>query len=116
MSETTRGIAGIYQELRRRNVFRVAMVYLIASWILIQIAETTFPALNLPDWTVTFVVVLLAMGFPIAVIFAWAFELTPEGLKKTAHVNPTESVTQSTGQRINYMIIGSLVFAVLVLV
>jgi TolB-like protein len=116
MSETSRGITGIYKELRRRNVFRVAMVYLIASWILIQIAETTFPALNLPDWTVTFVVVLLAMGFPIAVIFAWAFELTPEGLKKTVHVDPTESLTSTTGQRINYMIIGSLVVAVLVLV
>ena len=66
MAELTGGISKLYKELRRRNVFRVTTVYLIASWILIQIAETTFPALNLPDWTVTFVVVLLAMGFPIA--------------------------------------------------
>ena len=115
MAESTGGISKLYKELRRRNVFRVTTVYLIASWILIQIAETTFPALNLPDWTVTFVVVLLAMGFPIAVIFAWAFELTPDGLKKTTQVNPAESVTPATGQRINYMIIASLAIAVFVL-
>ena len=115
MAESASGISKLYKELRRRNVFRVTTVYLIASWILIQIAETTFPALNLPDWTVTFVVVLLAMGFPIAVIFAWAFELTPDGLKKTTQVDPTESVTTATGQRINYMIIASLTIAVFVL-
>jgi TolB-like protein len=115
MAESAGGFSKFYKELRRRNVFRVTTVYLIASWILIQIAETTFPALNLPDWTVTFVVVLLAMGFPIAVIFAWAFELTPEGLKKTTQVDPTVSVTSVTGQRINYMIIASLATAVFVL-
>jgi TolB-like protein/Flp pilus assembly protein TadD len=105
-----------WRELRRRNVFKVAMVYLIASWLLIQIAETTFPALQLPDWTVTFVVVVLAILFPIAVIFAWAFELTPEGLKRTGQVDPSESITGQTGQRMNHLIIGALVLAVVVLV
>ncbi|MDH4029435.1 MAG: tetratricopeptide repeat protein [Chromatiales bacterium] len=116
MSGKKRGSGGILQELQRRNVFKVAMVYLIASWVLIQVAETTFPALQLPEWTVTFVVVVLGILFPIAVIFAWAFELTPEGLKKTGEVDPGESITSSTGQRINYLIIGTLVIAVVVLV
>ena len=84
---------GFLGELKRRNVVKVATVYLLASWVLIQIAETTFPALHLPEWTVTFVVLLLAIFFPIALIFAWAFELTPEGLKRTgeeARMYPAE--------------------------
>jgi TolB-like protein/lipoprotein NlpI len=107
---------GFFQELRRRNVAKVATVYLIASWVLIQVAETTFPALQLPEWTITFVVVILGILFPIAIIFAWAFEVTPEGLKKTAEVEADESITSQTGQKINYLIIGGLVIAVLVLV
>ncbi len=103
---------GLFSELRRRNVIKVATVYLIAAWLLIQIAETVFPALQLPEWTVTFVVVVLAILFPIAVIFAWAFELTPQGLKKTAEVAPEQSITSRTGQKINYLIIGVLVAAV----
>jgi len=101
--------------MRRRNVFKVATVYLIASWVLIQIAETTFPALSLPEWTVTFVVMLLLLGLPIALILAWAFEVTPEGIKKTVEVPAEQSITSSTGQRINYLIIGSLAAAVILL-
>ena len=105
-----------FGELRRRNVFKVAMVYLIASWLLIQIAETTFPALKLPEWTVTFVVVILALLLPIAIIFAWAFELTPEGLRRTGEVAPDESIADHTGQRMNRVIIGTLAVAVVFLV
>ncbi len=115
MSERAK-TGSFWRELRRRNVFKVAMVYLIAAWLLIQIAETTFPALQLPDWTVTFVVVVLAILFPIAVIFAWAFELTPDGLRRSGEVDPSESITGKTGQRINHLIIGALVVAVVVLV
>ncbi len=116
MSGDARRPGGLLSELRRRNVFRVATVYLIASWLLIQVAETVFPALQLPEWTVTFIVVVLAILFPIAVIFAWAFELTPEGLRKTAEVEPASSITARTGQKINYLIIGILAAAVLFLV
>ena len=115
MSGDARRPGGLLSELRRRNVFRVATVYLIASWLLIQVAETVFPALQLPEWTVTFVVVVLAILFPIAVIFAWAFELTPEGLKKTTEVEPKSSITSRTGQKINYLIIGILAVAILFL-
>ncbi len=64
-------------ELKRRNVFKVAIAYAIAAWILIEITATTFPILKLPDWTVTLVTVLVLIAFPLSLIFAWAFELTP---------------------------------------
>ncbi len=113
MSDTAGGFSRFLREMRRRNVFKVATVYLIAAWVLIQIAETTFPALGLPEWTVTFVVMLLLLGLPIALILAWAFEVTPEGIKKTAEVPVQESITSNTGQRINYLIIGTLAVAVI---
>jgi TolB-like protein len=115
LSGAESGFGRLLKEMRRRNVFKVATVYLIASWLLIQIAETTFPALSLPEWTVTFVVMLLLMGLPIALILAWAFEVTPEGIKKTAEVPVDQSITPTTGQRINYLIIGTLAFAVVFL-
>ena len=65
-----------------RNVFRVAGGYLVVGWILMQVADTFFPALNLPEWTTTLVAALLVLGFPVAVLLAWAFELTPEGVKR----------------------------------
>jgi len=116
MNEDAPRSRGLFAELRRRNVFKVATVYLIASWFLIQVAETIFPVLQLPEWTVTFVVVVLAILFPIAAIFAWAFELTPEGLKRSGDVDPAESITPATGHKINYLIIGILVVAVAFLV
>jgi adenylate cyclase len=73
-----------FTELKRRRVFRVAAVYGVSGWLLVQVAATTFPALKLPDWTVTLVVVLVVLGFPVAVALAWAFDLTPAGLERTA--------------------------------
>lgn len=97
-----------FEELKRRNVFRVATAYAIAGWLIIQICTSTFPHLNIPGWIITAVIIFVAIGFPIALIFAWAFELTPEGLKKTAEVNQDQSVTQNTGRKINRLIITSL--------
>ena len=71
----------VFKELKRRNVFRVAAAYLVVAWLLIEVSSTVFPILKLPDWTVTFVAVMLIVGFPVAVVLAWAFELTPDGLK-----------------------------------
>jgi len=103
------------QELKRRNVFRVAAIYLIVSWLLIQIGDVMFPALRLPEWTTTMLVAFLLLGFPIALILSWAYEATPEGMKRTSDVAPGESITDSTGQKINYIIIGVLVVAVVFL-
>jgi TolB-like protein/Tfp pilus assembly protein PilF len=100
------------QELKRRNVFRVAIIYIVVSWLLMQIGDVMFPALRLPEWTTTLLVAFLILGFPVAVIFAWAFELTPDGVFRTADVPEGQSITAATGQKINYLIIGVLVIAV----
>ena len=99
------------KELKRRNVIRVAIAYGIAAWLLIEITATTFPILKLPDWSVTLVTVLVLIGFPLALIFAWAFELTPEGLKKEKDVDRSESITHITGRKLDFAIISALVLA-----
>ncbi|HSG98004.1 MAG TPA: hypothetical protein VLA11_08420 [Woeseiaceae bacterium] len=100
------------QELKRRNVFRVALVYVVVSWLLMQIGDVMFPALLLPEWTPTLLVAFLILGFPLVVVFAWAFELTPDGVVRTSNVPEEQSITADTGRKINFMIIGILVIAV----
>ena len=102
-------------ELKRRNVFKVAIAYAIAAWILIEITATTFPILKLPDWSVTLVTVLVLIAFPLTLIFAWAFELTPEGLKKEKDVVRSESIAQVTGRKLDFAIIGAMAVAILFL-
>jgi len=104
-------VGNLLQELRRRNVFRVGAAYLIVGWLIVQIVETVSDPLGLPAWTEAFFIVLLLAGFPVALIFAWAFEITPEGVKKTHEVNPEASVTATTGKKLNYAIIAALVLA-----
>jgi TolB-like protein/Flp pilus assembly protein TadD len=99
-------------ELRRRNVFKVGAAYAIVAWLLVQIATNAFPALQLPAWTTTFVTALLLLGFPIALLLAWAYEVTPEGIKRTKQVPLAESITHLTGQRLNYIVTGLLVLGV----
>ena len=104
-------MSGLFHELKRRNVVRVAAAYIVVGWLVVQIAQLLFEAFGTPDWVIKTVIVLIAIGFPFALIFAWAFELTPEGLMKTADVDASSSITPRTGQRINYVIIGGLVIA-----
>ena len=80
-----------FEELKRRKVFRVAATYAVVAWILMQIGEVTFPALNIPEWVMSTLVVVLLAGFPIAVIFAWIFDKTPQGFIKT-DVSDTENI------------------------
>lgn len=108
-------ISNFIQELRRRNVFKVATAYTIASWLLAQIANVFEEALELPTWFDSVIVSTLILGFPIALIFAWAFELTPEGLKKSKEVEITQSVTSRTGKKLNGIIITVLSMAVIFL-
>lgn len=75
--------SNFFKELRRRNVYKVAVAYTIVGWLLIQIATQVFPFLEIPNWTVRLVIVLVAIGLPIALLIAWAFEATPEGIKRT---------------------------------
>jgi len=104
-----------FRELKRRNVFRIATAYAIGGWLIIQICTSTFPYLNLPDWLITAVIVFVGIGLPIALIFAWAFELTPEGIKKSKEVDITASVTDRTGKKLNGIIITVLSMAVIFL-
>ena len=98
-------------ELKRRNVFRVGVAYVVAAWLLVEVASVFLPALRLPEWTLTFLVFLVVVGFPIALIFAWAFELTPEGIKREAEVDRTESTTHVTGRKLDFVIIALLCVA-----
>jgi len=104
------------QELKRRNVFRVAAIYVVVSWLLLQIGDVMFPALLLPEWTTTMLVAFLLLGFPVAIIFAWAYEITPDGVLRTQDVPEEQSIASDTGQKINRLIIGVLAIAVIVLV
>src|SRR6185436_9715952 len=91
---------GFLGELQRRNVYRVAVTYTVVSWLLIQIATQVFPFFEIPAWAERLVVLLLVLGFPVALIVAWAFEFTPEGLKRTEEVPPHESIAHHTGRKL----------------
>jgi len=102
-------------ELKRRNVFRVGVAYAIVGWLLLEVASVVLPALHLPDWALTLLVVFVVAGFPLALIVAWAFELTPEGIRRETAVDPGESITHVTGRKLDFAIIGLLVIAVIYL-
>jgi len=104
-----------FNELKRRNVLRVGIAYVIVAWIIAQVLQLAFETFVPPDWVMKTVLVLLATGLPIALFFAWAFELTPEGLKREKDVNRNHSVTQTTGRKIDFLIIGMLAIAVVFL-
>ncbi len=91
----------LLQEIKRRNVFRVAFVYVIAGWLTMQIVDVMFPALKLPDWMTSALAAMLLIGFPFAMIFAWAFEMTPDGIKREKDVDRSESITTRTGHKLN---------------
>ena len=99
----------LFTELRRRNIFRIAGVYAVTGWILMQVVSVMTPALNLPDWVDSFFAVVLMIGFPIAMLLAWAFEMTPEGVKRAENVKDGESITDKTGRKLDYTIVGGLV-------
>ena len=99
-------------ELKRRNVVKVAVVYLVAAWLILQVAEILFGALELPPSTMRVVLAILILGLPLALIFSWIYEMTPEGLKRESEITPEQSITAHTGQRINTVIIVLLVAAI----
>jgi TolB-like protein/Tfp pilus assembly protein PilF len=98
-------------ELKRRNVFRVGIAYAVGAWLLLQVADILLEAFAAPDWTLRLVVVLLIIGLPVALFFAWAFELTPEGIKRESEVDRSTSITHQTGRRLDRAIIAVLVLA-----
>jgi TolB-like protein len=101
-----------FEELKRRNVVRVGIAYGVATWLLIQVTDIVFPRIGLPDSAVTLVIALLAIGFIPALIFAWAFEMTPEGIKREADVDRQESITPQTSKKLDKIIIAGLVLII----
>ena len=89
-----------FSELKRRNVYKVAVAYAVVAWLLIQVATQVFPFFEIPNWAVRLVVLLLILGFPVALILSWAFEITPEGIKRESEIAPNESITRHTGRKI----------------
>src|SRR5437870_3423382 len=100
-----------FAELKRRNVVRMAGLYLVAAWLLVQVGGTVLPMFGAPDWFPRSIVILLAIGFVPALIFSWVFELTPEGLKRDQDVSPGQSIAPQTARRMNRTIIAVLLLA-----
>ena len=116
LAEVVQDRPGFLEELKRRHVWRVAVAYAIAAWLLVQIATQVFPFFNIPNWSVRLIVVALAIGFPVAVGFAWVFELTPEGVRRTLPADAPEARSELThrdiGRKLNTIIVSVLVLAV----
>jgi len=102
----------LFAELKRRNVFRVALFYIVAAWVVIQVAETLLPVFDVPDTAIRIIVLILALGFPLAVVFSWVFELTPEGLKRDKDVLVDPETKQQTAQRLNWATLIAAVLAI----
>src|SRR5437667_12040689 len=100
-----------FAELKRRNVYKVAVAYVVVAWLSIQAASILFPTFEAPAWVMKVFVAVLVLGFPIVLIFSWAFEITPEGIKRESEVEPNNSISRHTGQKIVALTIGLAVVA-----
>ena len=105
-------MSNLFNELKRRNVVRVGFAYIVLGWVALQLGDILFEMFETPAWVGKTLAALLLLGFPFACIFAWAFEMTPEGVKKTEEVDQSESITHSTGKKLNFVIMTALVIAV----
>jgi TolB-like protein/Tfp pilus assembly protein PilF len=109
-------LQALLKELQRRNVFRIASIYAVGGWLLMQLAVVLETTLNLPGWFDTLVTVLVLIGFPIVVFGAWAFEMTADGLKPTAGIDPDQSITATTGKRLDMVLAGAAVVLIFVII
>src|SRR5467141_5022179 len=89
-----------FAELKRRNVYKVAIAYAVVAWLLIQAASIFFPAFDAPSWVMKIFIIVIILGFPVALIFSWAFEITPEGIKLESEIEPNKSIKRGTGRKI----------------
>ena len=100
-----------FGELKRRNVYKVAVAYAVVAWLLIQAASIFFPAFDAPPWVMKIFIIVIILGFPVALIFSWAFEITPEGIKLESEIEPSRSIKRRTGRKIVAMTIALAVVA-----
>ncbi len=106
----------LFEELKLRNVVRIAALYAVASWVILQISDVLIENLSAPGWVFRLILGLLALGFPLALVFSWVFELTPEGIKREKDIDRSKSITRQTGQRVNRLIIGLLALVIVAMV
>ena len=104
----------LFAELKRRNVFRVTIAYLIGTWLLLQVVDVVVPILVLPPWVGKLVLFLLALGFIPTLLFSWAFEITPEGVKRESEIDRDASIAHVTGRKLDFVTIGMVVLALAV--
>jgi len=104
-------MGGLFEELRRRNVFRVGAAYLVVAWLVAQVADIFFDGFGAPPWAIKALLSVLVIGFPVSLLFAWVYELTPEGVKREVEVDRSESITRRTGRKLDFVIIGALLLA-----
>jgi serine/threonine-protein kinase len=109
-------MASVWGELKRRNVVRVAVAYAIVAWLLIQVVATVLPVFESPVWIARVFTFFVVLGFPIAVVIAWAYELTPDGIERTSSVPASESITRRTGRKLNFVTVGALALALVFVV
>ena len=107
-------MASVWEELKRRRVVKVTLAYIIVGWLLAQVAEFATETFGAPDWVLRIFVVFLVLGLPLAVILAWAYEMTPKGLRKTDVVDIDQSATKPTGSKLNFAFVALLAVALMV--
>lgn len=101
----------LFQELQRRNVFRVAIGYIVSIWLIVQVADLVLENIGAPDWVMQTILLILALGFPVVVFFSWAYEVTPEGIKLESEIDRSQSITHVTGRKLDRAVVGVLVIA-----
>lgn len=101
----------LFEELKRRNVFKVSLAYIVMAWLLLQVADVILNNVAAPAWVFQVIMLVLAIGFPVIALFAWAFEMTPEGLKRESEVDRSQSITPQTGRKLDFVVIGVMALA-----
>ena len=101
----------LIKELQRRNVFRVAIGYIVSTWLLAQVADLVLENIGAPDWVMLTILLVLALGFPVVLFFSWAYEVTPEGIKRESEVDRSQSTTQLTGRKLDRAVTAGLIIA-----
>ncbi|MDX1509445.1 MAG: hypothetical protein R3358_14250, partial [Woeseiaceae bacterium] len=106
----------LFTELKRRNVFRVAAAYMVVGWLFFEVAQTLLETFGAPEWIGQSIVILLSLGFVPVVVFSWAYELTPEGIKRETEVDRDASITAQTGRKLDMVTIAAVIIGIAVLV
>lgn len=106
----------LFGELKRRNVYKVAVAYAVVGWMIVQVATQVFPVFDVPNWSVRLVILLLVLAFPVALLLSWAYEITPEGIKRTEEVPPHASIARTTGRKLDFVIISVLLVVIALLI